>query len=53
MILKVWAYILRYVANTADRNVIKEDAETILKYEDLTLEVEHMWNLKTKVIPLI
>jgi hypothetical protein len=24
-----------------------------LKYEDLTIEIQHMWNVKTKVIPVI
>ena len=25
----------------------------ILKYEDLTIEIQRMWNVKTKVIPVI
>jgi hypothetical protein len=36
-----------------DRNVIKKEAEKILKYEDLTIEIQRMWNVKTKVIPVI
>jgi hypothetical protein len=36
-----------------DRNVIKKEAETILKYEDLTLAIQRMWSVKTKVIPPI
>jgi len=35
------------------RNVIKKEANKILKYKDLTIEVQHMWNVKTKVIPVI
>jgi len=35
------------------RNVIKKEAEKILIYEDLTIEIERMWNVKTKVIPVI
>ena len=25
----------------------------ILKYKDLTIEIQHMWNAKTKVLPVI
>ena len=25
----------------------------ILKYKDLTIEIQHVWNVKTKVIPTI
>jgi len=41
------------VAISGDRNVIKKEAETILKYKDLTIEIQRMWNVKTKVIPVI
>jgi len=40
-------------AISGDRNVIKKEAEKILKYKDLTIEIQHMWNVKTKVIPVI
>ena len=33
--------------------MIKEEAEKILKYKDLTIEIQCMWNVKTKVIPVI
>ena len=36
-----------------DRNVIKKEAEKSVKYKDLTIEIQHMWNVKTKVIPII
>jgi hypothetical protein len=41
------------VAISGDRNVIKKEAEKILKYKDLTIEIQRMWNVKTKVISVI
>jgi hypothetical protein len=41
------------VAIPGDRNVIKKEAEKILKYKDLTTEIPRMWNVKTNVIPVI
>ena len=41
------------VAISGDRNVIKKEAEKILKYEDLTIEIQRMWNVKTTVTPVI
>ena len=41
------------VAIPADRNVIKKEAEKILNYKNLTLEIQPTWNLKAKVIPII
>ena len=41
------------VAISGDRNVVKKEAEEILKYKDLTVEIQRMWNVKTKVIPVI
>ena len=35
------------VAISGDRNMIKKEAEKILKYKDLTTEIQHMWNVKT------
>jgi len=40
-------------AITGDRNVIKKEAEKILKYKDLTIEIQRMWNVKTNMIPVI
>jgi hypothetical protein len=41
------------VAILGDRNVIQKEAEKILKYKDLIIETQHMWNVKTKVTPVI
>jgi hypothetical protein len=41
------------VAISGDRNVIKKEAEKILKYKYLTIEIQRMWNIKTRVIPII
>jgi len=41
------------VAVSGDRNVIKKEAEKILKCKDLTIEIQRMWNVKIKVIPVI
>jgi hypothetical protein len=29
---------------------MKKEAEKILKYKDLTIEIQRMWNVKTKVM---
>jgi cell division inhibitor SulA len=34
-------------------NVIKKEAENVLKYKDLMTEMQRMWNLKAKVMALI
>jgi homoserine kinase len=39
------------VAILGGRNVIQKEAEKILKYEDLTMEIQRMWNVKTRSIP--
>ena len=41
------------VAISGDRNVINNEAEKILKYKYLTIEIQHIWNVKTNVIPAI
>ena len=39
---------------SGDRNVIKKEAEKILNYRDLILEIERRkWNVKTNVTPVI
>jgi hypothetical protein len=40
------------VAIPGDRNVIKKEAEKILKYKDLITEIQRMWNVKTQLTPV-
>ena len=42
-----------HVVITGDRNVIKRGAENILRYKDLTTEIQRMWNVKAAVTPVI
>jgi hypothetical protein len=41
------------VAISGDQNVIKREAEKILKCKDLIIEIQHMWNVRTNVIRII
>ena len=44
--------MLKDVAIPGDRNGIKKEADKIRNYKDLTTEIQRMWNVKTKVIPV-
>jgi hypothetical protein len=41
------------IAVPGDRNVIKKEAEMMLKYKDLNIEIQRMWNVKARVILVI
>ena len=41
------------VAIPGDRNVIKREAEKILKSKELIIENQRMWNVKANVMPVI
>jgi hypothetical protein len=35
------------------RNVIKREAERVLKYKDLIIEIQSMWDVEAEVIAVI
>jgi hypothetical protein len=39
--------------NNNNNNMIQKEAEKILKYKNLPIEIESMWNVTTRVIPVI
>jgi len=41
------------VAMSGDRNETKNEDWKTVKYKDLTIEIHHMWGVKTKLIPVI
>ena len=41
------------MAIPADRNVMQKEAEKKLKYKSLCVELQRMWNLKCKIIPVL
>jgi hypothetical protein len=41
------------VAIPGDTNVVKTEAENILQYKELIIEIQHMWNVKAKELPVI
>jgi hypothetical protein len=46
-------WMLIDVVISGDKNVIQQEPENILKYENRTSDIERMWNLNVKVIPVI
>jgi hypothetical protein len=51
--IKKVACMLIDSAISGDRNVIKKEAEKILKHKDFIIEIQCMWNVTTKVIPVL
>jgi hypothetical protein len=39
--------------NTVDRNVTQKEVEKKLKYKSLCIEIQQMWKMKCKIIPVI
>jgi hypothetical protein len=37
----------------SDRNVIRKESEKKLKYKNISIEIQGMWNMKCFVIPII
>ena len=42
-----------HVAIPANRNVVQKEAEEMLKYKSLCIEIQRMWSLKCTIIPVI
>ena len=41
------------VAVPSDRNIQDKETEKITKYQDLKLEIQKLWNVKAKVVPVV
>ena len=41
------------ISISGERNVITKVAQKILKYKNLTIDIQSMWNVKSKVTPVI
>jgi hypothetical protein len=52
MIINKGTCMLLDDAIPGDRNVMTREAETILKYKGLVTEIQGMWNVNAKVIPV-
>jgi hypothetical protein len=46
-------FLLIDVAIPSDRNVIQKESEKKLKYKNLSIEIQRMWNMKCFIIPII
>ena len=50
---KQGTFLLINFAVPRNGKVIKREAEKILQYKDLIIEIQRMWNVEEKVIPVI
>jgi hypothetical protein len=50
--IKKGTFILTDVAVPGDGNVIKKEAERILKYKDLIIEIQRMRSMEARLIPV-
>ena len=41
------------VSIPADKRILDEEQEKITKYQDLSIELKHLWNKKTRIIPVV
>ena len=41
------------VSIPADKRILDKEQEKITKYQDLRIELEHLWNKKTRIIPVV
>jgi hypothetical protein len=41
------------LAIPSDRNVIQKESENKLKYKNLSIKIQRMWNMKCFVVPVI
>lgn len=41
------------ISNPGDANVCLKESEKLCKYKDLQIEISRMWNVKTRVVPVI
>ena len=54
MSVNVWVVIIIIIIIIpADRNVVQKEAEKMLIYSSLCIEMQRMWNLKCTIVPVI
>jgi hypothetical protein len=53
IIIIIIMIIMVIIIIPSDKNVIQKEAENKLKYKNLSVEIQRMWNMKCFVIPVI